>query len=404
MAANTYVDGLMPRIIANSRKYLRRQAVWLKIINKDFSDASGRVGQKIDIPIPQPLDVQDLVAGQLPPVAAGKDFPTAQLTLDKAKISEPFTVEQIHFQNYAISGPNSVLQEQINAGIDAVIGALAEDMWCKYYEVPTFVGETGKQFFHDADDAPSIDRLADASGQLFVQRVPPARPKYGIFGYQDWITLRKVQEVRQAYSIGTPGVIQDDNWPSILGYGLKEDYFAPTHTVGTITNNLVCDGITAAGQTSVTVKTPGGGDACALKQGDIVTITTGGTAYQYSLTADLTLAGSSSGSMAIDRALEVATVDLDAIAIATNFGSGRIGILGDMMGVSAVTRLPSNPADVAEMPVDLAGLHIPITDDISGASVLLSFFGQFFQRTMIVSLIFGTKYTDPRRVTRGLSA
>ena len=44
MAANTYVDELIPRIYANSREYLRRQANWLKIINKDFSDASGKIG------------------------------------------------------------------------------------------------------------------------------------------------------------------------------------------------------------------------------------------------------------------------------------------------------------------------------------------------------------------------
>jgi hypothetical protein len=36
--------------------------------------------------------------------------------------------------------------------------------------------------------------------------------------------------------------------------------------------------------------------------------------------------------------------------------------------------------------------------------VLLSFYGQYFQRTMQVGLIYGTSMTDPRRLTRALSA
>lgn len=403
MASNTFAAELMPRIIANSREYLRRQAAWLSVVNHDFSDASGKIGQKYQIPIPQSLGVQDLQAGQLPPVAAAKNFPVFEGVLDKAKISDPFTVEQIHLQNYQISGPGSVLQQQINAGIDAVIGSVAEDLWSKYYQIPTFVGTAGEEFFRDADDLPSIDRLADVQAQLFAQKNPRSTPKTGIVNFTDWATMGKVQEVRQAYSIGTPQVIQDYQWPSIMGFNLKEDYFLTRHTAGTITGGLVCNGITVAGLKSVVVATDIG-QACALKKGDIVTIVTGGVTYQYSLTADLTLGASTTGALLIDRELEVATADTNPVALAANFGTGRMLIFGDMQGASLVTRLPANPQDIPEMPVKLQGEHIPVVDPVTGISVLISFFGQYFQRTMHVSLVWASAINDYRRLVRGLSA
>jgi hypothetical protein len=399
---NTWAAELMPRIIADSRLYLRRQATWLTILNHDFSSASGRIGQKVDVPIPVDSGVQDLQAAQLPPVATGKSFATTQIVLDNAKISDPFTVEQIHLQNYQISGPNSVLQQQINSQIDAVIGAMATNLWTKYKNIPTFVGVGGTDFF-TVGGSPSINRLNSVHSALFAQRVPEDRPKYGIMSYKDWESMGNVQEVRQAYSIGTPEVIQNYNWPSIMGLGLKRDFFAPIHTAGTIgAGGLSISANTVAGVESVSMTN--GANATALKAGDIVVVTTGGTPRQYSLQQDLSLGANAVDVAYLDRGLDANVVLGDAVTLATNFASGRQLIFGDMLGVGLVTRLPENPKEIPEMPIKIAGDHYPITDPVSGVTVLLSFFGQFFQRTMLTSLVWGAKITHPARLVRGLSA
>jgi hypothetical protein len=400
--SNTFAANLMPRIIADSRLWLRKQARFLGLVNHDFSDAAGKVGQVVTVPIPTAIGNTTLTADRLPPAATDLTFATATLTLDQAIVSNPFTVEQIHLQNYQIAGPGSVLQQQINAAIDTVVAHCATNLQSKYYMVPSFVGTAGSSFFDPTGSAPTMNGLADIKQQLFTQLVPPERPIHGIFGYKDFTVLRKIQEVRQAYSIGTPSVIQDSQFPSLMGIGMVEDYFGgQIHTVGTITTGLVVTAAQPVGDTSLVCTTAASTGACALKKGDIVTV----TGYNYALTADATQASAASSvTLLLDRGLEVIAATSAAVILATNFGTGRVNLAGDLLGASVVSRLPSNPADISEMPVKLMGEHFPITDPVSGLSVLLSFYGQYFQRTMQVSLIYGTSMTDPRRLTRALSA
>jgi len=398
MSSNTLATELMPRIIGNSREYLRRKTSWLPILNHDFSDAAGKIGQKVQVPIPVDLSIGDLSAGQLPPVANGKSFSVVELTLDSAKVSESFTIEQLHLQNYQISGPNSVLQQQINAAIDTVIGALSDNLFSKYIQIPTFVGTGGTEFFTDANAA-SINGLADVHYALNQQKLPDSRPRHGILSFKDWQKLQKVTEVRQAYSIGTAEVIQNNNWPSILGFGLKNDYFVPTHTVGTIgAGGLKVTANTVAGTSSVGVTN--GANATALVAGDIVTI----NSVNYSLASNTTAIANATDTLVLDRGLDSNITANAAVTLATNFGSGRVNIFGDFLGVGVVTRIPENPVNVAEFPVKLLGEHFPITDPMSGVTVLLSFYGQYFQRTMQVSLVYGTRITHAARLVRAISA
>lgn len=404
MSSNTWTENIKPRIIADSREYLRRQTAWLNVVNGDFSAASGKIGDTVDVPVPMDSSVTDLSAGQLPPVASGVTFNTVQLKIEKAKSSVPFTVEQIHLQNYAISGPNSVLQQQINAQIDAVIGQLATDFAANYINIPTFVGTAGAEFFNPTGSTATIDQLGTAQRALFEQKVPTAMPKTCIMSAKDFEKMWAVQEVRQAYSIGTPAVIQDAEFPSIGGFKMLRDYFAPYHTAGTITTGLSVTGVNAAGSTSLVCATAASTGACALKAGDIIKFTVGSTTYQYSLQADATQASAASAvTLSLDRGLEVATAGSEAVTLATNFGTGRTLIFGDMTGCGIVTRVPSNPQDIPEMPVKIMGEHVPITDPVSGITVLLSFYGQYFQRTMITSLVYGSKIYHPARLVRGLS-
>lgn len=402
MSSNTWSASLMPRIIADSRLWLRKQARFLGLINHDYSDAAGKIGQVITVPIPTTLDESTLTADRLPPASTGKTFAVSSLTLDKAVTSEPFTVEQVHLQNYQVAGPGSVLQQQINAAIDTVISSVATNLQSKYVEIPTFVGTGGSSFFDPTGSSPTMNGLADIKQQLFIQKVPAERPIHGIFSYKDFNVLRKIQEVRQAYSIGTPSVIQDSNFPSLMGIGMVEDYFAgQIHTAGTITTGLVVKAAQAAGDTAILCTTAASTGACALKKGDIVTI----TSNNYTLTTDATCATAATDvTLTIERGLDVAAATSAAVTLATNFATGRVNLAGDLLGASAVTRLPSNPADISEMPVKLMGDHYPIVDPVSGVAVLLSFYGQYFQRTMQVSLIYGTAMTDPRRLVRVLSA
>ena len=393
---NTYVTELMPRIIGHSREYLRRKTGWLPVLNHDFSDAAGKVGQRVQVPVPVTMGTLALSAGQLPPSSTGKDFGVVELVLDQAQQSEMFAVEQVHLQNYAIAGPNSVLQQQINAAIDGVIGDISTDLFSKYKEIPSFAGTGNVACF-----ANTIDSLADVHYALNKQRVPEDRPKYGILSFEDFADLQKINEVRQAYSIGTPEVIQNNNWPSILGFGLKTDYFVPTHTAGNwaVGANVSANG--TAGDMTITANSVL--TASNIKAGDIFTANVSGTFYQYSVQDDVNIAGNATGIIKIDRPLDANIVAGDDLALATNFDSGRTNIFGDMMGVSVVTRVPENPVGMAEFPVKLQGEHYPITDPVSGVTVLLSFFGQFFQRQMCVSLIFGTKITHAQRLVRLLS-
>jgi hypothetical protein len=400
--ANTWATGYLPNIISDSRQFLRKQCAFLAMTNKDFSQASGIKGSTVNIPIPATLSAASITPANYSPDGTAQSLSTATLTLDNFQGSTPFAVTNQHLQNYQLEGPGSILQQMINSAIAAVVDAVATDLQSKYYQIPTFVGVGGSAFFYNGG-AYNITGLTNARKELFAQKVPADRPLYGVFSYLDVAHLRNVTTVQQAYSIGTPTVIQDGAFPSIMGFGIKEDYFVTSHTVGTLKASNITKAATAqaVGTTSLVCTTPATTSACALKKGDIITY----AGANYSVQANVTQATASTDyTITLDRGIETAAAGSEAVTLATNFGSGRTNIAGDLMGASLVTRLPSNPAELSDLPAKLMGEHIPVVDPVSGMAILLSFYGQYHQRMMQASLIWGSAMTDPRRLVRCLSA
>ena len=84
----------------------------------------------------------------------------------------------------------------------------------------------------------------------------------------------------------------------------------------------------------------------------------------------------------------------EALTIKT--GTSLQGIAGDLSGMSVVLRTP----EVMAGGFSAQGDHFPIVDSVSGATFLLSVYGQYQQVAFEVSVIPGVKVTDPRRLVR----
>lgn len=382
---NTISSGLMPKIIGTARKALSEEMSFLKNVNHNFSDASGTVGQTVEIGIPARLSASTVSPAAYAPVGDALTINSAKLTLGGI-VGTKFSLHNSDVQNYNLT---STGVQQIKEAVRGLAYDINAKLWANYYQIPYHVGTAGTGVF-----ASNTDTLADLDGVLLNNLVPRGN-RNGIFSVKDITALKKTDDVKKAYAYGSADVIQRGVIPPVQGFNIDPDQQVPIHTTGTITTGLtVKSGTTPVeGDTTLVCTTAASTGACALKQGDIVTI----DSKNYSLQVDATQASAASDvTLNLDRGLESAPDAGDAVTIATGHGTSYVNIGGDFTGASLVLRLPET--NINGTPV--MGDHQVITDEKSGASFLFSTYGQFHQVTYAITAIAGTAITDPRRLSR----
>ena len=399
--SNTISSELIPKIIGDANETMSETMALVARTNRMGQSKQGlmqgNVGKTLDVPIPPRLTAAARTAANTAPAPTDNTTTVAQVTISNSKQANfGFTTKEL--QDYVLGGPQSVLSMNIKEAVRAVIYDLNAALQARYYQIPYVVGTAGTGQF-----ASSIDQLADVRKKLIDNRNRPEVFDI-IVPTSDYAAALKLDTLQRVNEAGNSVARTRGILATTLGFDIYEDQQTPIHTTGTITTGLITKAATAvdAGTTSFIGTTAASTGACALKKGDVISIAHASGARTYAVQADVTQASAATDTAAItlDRGLEFALIGSEAVTLAS--GTSVVSIGGNMVGLTAVTRLPDDVLAENSMPgfVGTQGMKAAAIEPNSGVAVQLAIYPQFGQMRFEASLNYGVGVTDPRRLVR----
>lgn len=322
------------------------------------------------------------------PSTSADSFGGVQVTMDQFK-NRPVTIDA---DTLATHNMTAALDNAMKNSMRAVIYAVNEHAQDQYYKIPYTAGTAGRSIFNDGTN-PSLDPVADVAKVLDDNLVPMGSRSF-LCSTAEAANYRKVAAVQNANQMGNDAVRIRGILGMDMGFDLALDQQIKSHTVGTITTGLATKAATSQpiGTTALVCTTAASTGACALKQGDIVTV----DGVTYALQADATQASAASDvTLTLDRGLEIAVTGGEAVALATGFGSGTQNIAGDLRGYGLFSRIPG------AMAAGMTALKDPqVITHSSGLSVLVGWYAQNARTVWDTVLLFGTNVVQSKLLVR----
>jgi len=386
---------LQENIVQRASVTLREKAGLLSGVQMDSSPDPGNLGASIAIG-----NHVASAAGNVTPSSGNgpstteDSFTAKQVSLDTWK-NQTVTISS---DDLAKNNLSYNLQQGIDNAIASCINAVSASVNSLYTLIPYTVGVAGTTLFNNGSTA-SIDRLADIGAALDNNDVPDFGQRKLVLSNTEAGNYRKVPSVQNANQMGNDMVRIEGLLGMDSGFNIVGDKRIQSHTVGTITTGLIAKAATAvsAGETSFVATTAASTGACALKEGDIISIAHASGAKTYALQADATQASAASEvTLTLDRGLEYALVGSEAVTIATGFGTGTQNIAGDLRGYGLFNRIPSAPL------AGMTALRDPkiITDPITGVSLLTGWYGQNMRTVWEASILYGVNVVQSNLLIR----
>lgn len=393
----TISANLQENIVQRASVTLREKGSLLKGVALNASPDPGNKGASVSIGIHERGDATNVSpsAGNGPSTSSDS-FSAKLVTLDTWK-NKPITIDADDMATHNLSYN---LGQGIDNAVGSVINAMSDSLHSLYTLIPYTAGTAGRSIFNDGSSA-SLDPLADVSTVLNNNEVPDFGQRQFICSVAEAGNYRKIPNVQNANQMGSDYVRRTGLLGMDAGFELAYDQRVKSHTVGTITTGLIAKAATAvaAGETSFVGTTAASTGACALKEGDIISIAHASGARTYSLQADATQASAASDvTLTLDRGLEFALIGSEAVTIATGFGTGTQNIAGDMRGFGLFNRIP------AQQLSGMTALRDPkvITDPITGISLLLGWYAQNARTVYEVSALYGVNVVQSNLLVRAM--
>lgn len=366
------LTNLVPKIFAAHLPSLRNACKALTVCNVDFRNEVQKPGDTITVPIPVSSGVTDVTPGVSPPANTTKTPIAKSIALSNWKRSDKIAItakeqaelESGNYQRSQLLEQTIALVEQVN--LDCLTGMKNASFRRS--------GTAGTNPYATTD-ADSID----VRKQLNQARAP-SNDRHLLLGPNAEARALAIASIKDASLRGNDGTKMDGEIGKMFGLNHWSDQQIVAHTKGTAAGALTL-GTTiptagALGSLYLKAATPG-----TLKAGDLLTVTTGGTVYNYVVTAD------------------VATVDTTAagIAVAVTPAIQTTHVAGDTWTLqashSANLGLQRGAYGLAMRPLDLRflglGQHTQITDPQTGLSLIYSEIPEYMQTSMQVSVVYG---------------
>jgi hypothetical protein len=325
------------------------------------------------------------------PSTSEDSFTGKVVTLDTWKNS-PITIDADTLATHNLSG---ALDNAIKDSIRGCMYAVGASLAGQYTKIPYTSGTAGQSIFNSGSAA-SLDPMADVGKVLDTNLVDQMNRSF-IVSPTEAANYRKIAAVQNANQMGNDAVRRGGLLGMDMGFSLNMDQQTPSHTVGTITTGLVTKSATAqSGVTALVCTTAASTGACALKEGDIVTV----DSVTYALQADATQASAATDvTLTLDRPLEVDVTGGEAVTIATGAGTGTQNIAGDLRGFELFNRIPQAAAS------GMTALQDPmVVTHSSGVSLLMGYYKQNMRTVWEASILFGTQVVQPKLLVRAQGA
>jgi hypothetical protein len=350
------LDPVAETLITEAAIHFRNNSITPNLVSKDLSDEAAQKNKVIQVPTWHALAVQDVTPGR-----GNENTPTdlepgvINVTLDNWKevrfnLSDKERAEVIE---------SRVLPETVRRGIEALADTV--DLFCltKMYK--------RAYEYRVATEPAAVGDLTMLQRLMHENNVP--RDKYRRLMLDAQAEEEMVRlAVFHAANQGATGV--ETQVEGYLGRKFGFDTYGnnqmPSHTPGTLADLLVDTAAAAIGDKTITCDSANGGTAL---EGDIVTFA--GHTQTYVVTADLTLAATASGTLAIEPGLVAAPAEDAAV---TFKATHEIAGLGFHVSAFAFASRPlmdfDHPAVVMTSATDpISGISLRITQEWVNKSV-----------------------------------
>lgn len=291
---------ITPKVLARALMVLRGKLIMPSLVNSDYGSEAAKKGATIDIPIPAPQAVTDVIPSPTKPAFVDNAPPLVQVPLDQWKMSS-FHLTDKDMQQ--IDANEAFLPMQTLAAVDALASNINSYLFNLALEVPTSIGTPGTTPF--ASDASAA---INARKALSAQKAP-----------DDSLRSMVLDLSAEANALALPAFAnleqtgdQNVKINGILGrkYGLNfgSDQQVPTHVRGATGTSLI-NGTPAVGATVINVD----GLTTPFTKGDRFTIS--GDSTQYVVIEPAVIAGGAQN-ITISPALKVAPADNAPVTVA----------------------------------------------------------------------------------------
>lgn len=345
-------------------------------------------GDTINIRRPGEFTVQDA-----PSTAQDLNTEKVQLTLNSWKeVKFKLTDKELAFTG------DRIIRDHIRPAAVAIAEYIDSQLLAEFKNIANYVDLNAVGSVDVSDVTDVRQAMQDAKVPIFDQQ----NIFYGIDPRLE-NALLQLSAFSQQQGAGDPGI--NAQITGSLGRKYGFDIFSsqniPTFTGGDMaaTAGAQVVGAVAKGATSIPID-----DATSLtgtlKAGDIITVTTGGKAYNYACTADTTAAGNAA-TIPVSPPVRVAISDNDTVAI--KLGAGQTQNLAFHRQAFALVMAP---LPGSEMLNNLGANVAVISDPLSGLSIRSRMFydGNASEVYVALDVLFGIKTLTPDLAVRAWQA
>jgi hypothetical protein len=371
------LTAVIPTLFARGLMSLRHLAVMPRLVMTDFGDEVRKKGEIIQIPLPSPIGVANVVPAAYAPDPGNLAPTTAQVPLD-TWIEAPFALSEKELAQIV----DGIVPIQLSAAIESIAARVNGDILANYISVPNIVGTPGTTPF--ATDVTA----ATNAGAALTNNLAPHSDRHIVLNPTAYGTALALPAFYGALYSGDTEMVKQGRIGYKFGFNWNEDQQIPSTVAGTITTGLAAQASTvqAVGLATIVGTTAASTGAAALKIGDIIAIS--GQTQTYTLTAAATQASAASNvSLAISPPLAVALAGGETITVKT---SSVVNLAFHRQAFAFASR----PLGRDNMTMD-TDLSYQVSDPVSGISMRLTVREEFHRTRFAYDILYGTAPVRP---------
>lgn len=309
MSMSNTLTAIIAQILAKGLMGLRSTVLMTRLVNTDYSRDAKNYGSTIDVPIASAKSASNVTPAAVPPAPDNSTVSTVQISLSNWKHSSfGLTDKEID----QILADKHFIPLQMQESFEALATAINDSVFACYPGIYGYTGTAGTTPFGSGVTVASATNLRKILNQ---QRCPKGQ-RSAVLDWDAEAAALALAVFSDAEKVGSNDVKIEGEIGRKFGINWCADDDVPSHTAGTITTGLAAKTSTAqaVGLETIVATTAAGTGACALLEGDIISIA--GDDQTYVLTADATQASAATDvNLAISPALKVALTGDEAITV-----------------------------------------------------------------------------------------
>lgn len=364
--ANTLTE-VIPKLLAQGLMALREMAVMPRLVNRDYDSMAADYGATIDVPIPSAIAVQNVAPDKVPPTTANIAPTSVPIPLDRWKEAPFYLTDKDELE--AISGTIPMQASEAVKAIGNEVDQYLLGLGAKFYG---YHGTAGTTPF-------GTPGIADATGirKVLNKQLAPGNPRHVVMDPDAEAAALGLEQFGNAQFSGNIQAILEGELNRKLGFQWWMDQNVGTHTAGTLTGSIVTGAAAALGAKTVQLDTDGG-EAIALKEGDIVVFSN--HAQTYVVTADLTVGASSNGNVTFEPGLQTALSGGETISVK---GSHALNIAFHRDAIAFATRPLTQDTE------QLGAITQSAVDPVSGIALRLEVTREHKRKRFSYDILYG---------------